>query len=121
MSVPIIETRCLSKVFGSLKACDKINLKIEAGTIHSVAGENGAGKSTLMKMLYGVYPASSGEILIDGQPMKQWSASIAREKGIGMVFQDFRLIPAFSVIDNVFYLTHLLEIGLTEPYCITEF
>ena len=102
MSVPIIETRCLSKVFGSLKACDKINLKIEAGTIHSVAGENGAGKSTLMKMLYGVYPASSGEILIDGQPIKQWSASIAREKGIGMVFQDFRLIPAFSVIDNVF-------------------
>lgn len=102
MSTPIIETRDLSKVFGTLRACDKINIKIEAGTIHAVAGENGAGKSTLMKMLYGVYPASSGEILIDGQPMKQWSASTAREKGIGMVFQDFRLIPAFSVMDNVF-------------------
>ena len=102
MSTPIIETRNLSKAFGTLQACDRISIKIEAGTIHAVAGENGAGKSTLMKMLYGIYAATSGEILIDGQIMKQWSASVAREKGIGMVFQDFRLISTFSVMENVF-------------------
>src|SRR5699024_8162542 len=102
VSTPIIETRNLSKAFGTLQACDRISIKIEAGTIHAVAGENGAGKSTLMKMLYGIYAATSGEILIDGQIMKQWSASVAREKGIGMVFQDFRLISTFSVMENVF-------------------
>jgi simple sugar transport system ATP-binding protein len=79
-----------------------VDLDIEAGKIHAIAGENGAGKSTLMKMLYGVYTPTSGEILMDGQPMKEWGPAAAREKGVSMVFQDFRLIPAFTVLDNIF-------------------
>lgn len=98
----IMQARNLTKVFGSLVANDAVSLDIEAGKIHAIAGENGAGKSTLMKMLYGIYTPSSGEIVMDGQPMKEWRPAVAREKGINMVFQDFRLIPAFTVIDNIF-------------------
>lgn len=98
----IIQTKDLTIQFGDLVANDRLNIEIEAGTIHAIAGENGAGKSTLMKMLYGVYKPTSGQILVDGQVMNGWNAAMAREKGIGMVFQDFRLIPAFTVLENVF-------------------
>jgi simple sugar transport system ATP-binding protein len=98
----ILQTRGLTKIFGSLTANNEIDLDIETGTIHAIAGENGAGKSTLMKILYGVYQASSGTILVDGEIMENWNAAAAREKGISMVFQDFRLIPAFTVLENVF-------------------
>ena len=99
---PIIETRDLTIRFGSLIANDRLNISIEPGKIHAIAGENGAGKSTLMKMLYGVYTPTSGKILIDGEEMRAWDASMAIAKGIRMVFQDFRLIPAFTVLENIF-------------------
>ena len=98
----IIQTKDLTIRFGSLVANDRLNIEIEEGTIHAIAGENGAGKSTLMKMLYGVYQPTSGDILVDGEVMHGWNAAMARSKGIGMVFQDFRLIPAFTVLENVF-------------------
>lgn len=98
----IMSARKLTKVFGDLVANDAIDLDIEAGKIHAIAGENGAGKSTLMKMLYGVYPVTSGDILVDGHVVPGWSSALAREKGISMVFQDFRLISAFTVLENVF-------------------
>ncbi|MCI9153511.1 ATP-binding cassette domain-containing protein [Lachnospiraceae bacterium] len=102
MSEIMIETRNLTKIFGNLTACDNINLKFESGKIHAIAGENGAGKSTLMKMLYGVYKRTSGDIIVDGNTVEVWNPSVARESGMGMVFQDFRLIPAFTVLENVF-------------------
>ncbi len=98
----IMQARKLTKVFGSLVANDAVDLDVEAGKIHAIAGENGAGKSTLMKMLYGVYPATGGEILVDGAVMQSWGPAVARAKGVSMVFQDFRLIPAFTVLENVF-------------------
>lgn len=98
----IMQARALTKVFGTLVANDAVSLDIEAGKIHAVAGENGAGKSTLMKMLYGVYTPTAGEIIVDGRPMRDWNAAAARENGVSMVFQDFRLIPAFTVLDNIF-------------------
>lgn len=102
MEKTIMQVRGLTKVFGSLTANDHIDLDIKAGCIHAIAGENGAGKSTLMKMLYGVYPATEGAILVDGTPVDSWDPALARENGISMVFQDFRLIPAFTVLENVF-------------------
>lgn len=99
---PIIETRDLTIRFGSLIANDRLNISIEPGKIHAIAGENGAGKSTLMKMLYGVYTPTSGKIIVDGEEMTSWDASTAIAKGIRMVFQDFRLIPAFTVLENIF-------------------
>ena len=99
---PIIQTKDLTIRFGDLVANDRLSIEINPGEIHAIAGENGAGKSTLMKMLYGVYKPTSGEILVDGEVMHGWNAAMARAKGIGMVFQDFRLIPAFTVLENVF-------------------
>ncbi|HEY0828875.1 MAG TPA: ATP-binding cassette domain-containing protein [Bacilli bacterium] len=74
---------------------------VEAGKIHAILGENGAGKSTLMKMLYGVYTPDGGTILMEGQSVTMSPPSQARAHGISMVFQDFRLVPALTVLDNI--------------------
>ncbi len=99
--IPIIETRNLTKKFGDFTANESINLKIYEGQIHAIVGENGAGKSTLMKMLYGVHKPTSGEILIDGNKKELNPPSKAIAEGIGMVFQDFRLISAFTIFENI--------------------
>jgi simple sugar transport system ATP-binding protein len=78
-----------------------INFRIQKGHVHALLGENGAGKSTLMKILYGVHRPTSGRILIDGKPAAIHSPQAARAAGIGMVFQSFMLIPAFTVLENI--------------------
>ena len=97
----LLETRGLTKVFGALRASDGVDLQVRAGEIHAILGENGAGKSTLMKMLYGYYQPTSGEIRVRGQPVRLTSPHAGRAQGIGMVFQAFTLIPAMEVWENV--------------------
>lgn len=97
---PILKTEAIGIKFGDFEANKDINLKVYPGQIHAIVGENGAGKSTLMKMLYGVYKPTSGKIRIDGVELNV-TPTIAISKGIGMVFQDFRLIPAFTVLENI--------------------
>ncbi|MFM6982234.1 MAG: ABC transporter ATP-binding protein [Microbacteriaceae bacterium] len=96
-----LELRGITKRFGALTANDSINLVVESGEIHSLLGENGAGKSTLMNVLYGLYTADEGEILLDGVVQKFSGPGDAMAAGIGMVHQHFMLIPVFTVAENV--------------------
>ncbi|MGC5222321.1 ABC transporter ATP-binding protein [Micromonospora sp. DT81.3] len=96
-----LELRGITKRFGSLVANDHIDLVVQPGEIHALLGENGAGKSTLMNVLYGLYQADEGEILLDDAVQRFRGPGDAMAAGIGMVHQHFMLIPVFSVAENV--------------------
>jgi len=91
----------ITKSFGSVVACDNVNLTLRQGRIHGILGENGAGKSTLMKILCGLYLPDAGSIQIAGQPCQLQSPNDARQLGIAMVHQHFSLVPALKVWENV--------------------
>lgn len=99
--VPALRLRGITKRFGEVVANDGIDLDVRAGEIHALLGENGAGKSTLMKVVYGFHRPDAGTIAIDGREVRIRDPHDARASGIGMLFQTFTLIPAFTVTDNV--------------------
>ena len=100
-AAPAIELRGISKSFGPVQANKDISIRVMKGTIHGIIGENGAGKSTLMSILYGFYKADRGEIVIDGKVTPIPDSQAAIRAGIGMVFQHFKLVQNFSVVENV--------------------
>jgi simple sugar transport system ATP-binding protein len=96
-----LELQGITKRFGALTANDHISLTVEAGEIHALLGENGAGKSTLMNVLYGLYQAEEGHILLDDVVQHFDGPGDAMAAGIGMVHQHFMLVPVFTVAENV--------------------
>jgi general nucleoside transport system ATP-binding protein len=91
----------ISKVYGTLRANDGIDLAVSAGEIHAVLGENGAGKSTLMKIIYGVTKPDAGQMQFDGRTVHIRDPRHARSLGIAMVFQHFSLFETLTVAENV--------------------
>ncbi len=97
----MLEMRGITKRFPGVIANDRVDFDLYAGEVHTLLGENGAGKSTLMKVLYGLYAADEGEILLDGEPVTIDSPADAIEHGIGMIHQHFMLVPTLTVAENV--------------------
>jgi ABC-type uncharacterized transport system ATPase subunit len=95
-----IEMRGITKRFGPVVANDRIDFQLEQGEVHALLGENGAGKTTLMRILYGLYNADEGQILVGGQPAHIVSPKDAIRLRIGMVTQHFTLVPTLSVAEN---------------------
>ncbi|SNB62890.1 nucleoside ABC transporter ATP-binding protein [Arboricoccus pini] len=101
MQAAAIELRAISKRFGGNVANDRVDIRIESGTIHGIVGENGAGKSTLMNILYGYLKADSGAMLVDGSEVEISQPRHAIAAGIGMVHQHFMLVEPLTVLENM--------------------
>jgi simple sugar transport system ATP-binding protein len=98
----LVEMRDIVKIYpNGVVANDGVNFSVERGEIHALVGENGAGKTTLMKILYGMEQATSGQMLLDGHPLHLRSSHDAIAIGIGMVHQNFMLVPSFTVAQNI--------------------
>lgn len=101
MSEPVLEVRGVSKAFAGIKALDNVDLRIEAGEIHCLAGENGSGKSTLIKVISGVYTPDEGEIEIAGEVFSRLTPGQAIDAGVQVIYQDFSVFPNLTVMENL--------------------
>ncbi|WP_130835374.1 sugar ABC transporter ATP-binding protein [[Erwinia] mediterraneensis] len=111
---PILEMRGISRRFGNFYALKAVDLTVWPGEVHALMGENGAGKSTLMKILAGAYSASSGEIIIDGQPTVIKGPKEALAAGITLIYQEINLAPNLTVAENIFLGSEIRHLGLVR-------
>jgi len=102
LTTPVVRMRQIVKSFGPVEVLKSVDMDIVAAEVHALAGENGAGKSTLMKVLQGVHPITSGTIEVNGETVDIRNTADAERAGIGMVFQEFSLIPSMTVAQNIF-------------------
>jgi ribose transport system ATP-binding protein len=101
VTAPLLEMRGIGKTFPGVRALSDVSLTLRAGEVHALVGENGAGKSTLMKILAGAIAADIGEIFIEGSAVQIDSPQGAQRLGIGMIYQEFTLVPQLTAVANV--------------------
>ncbi|HSW24720.1 MAG TPA: ATP-binding cassette domain-containing protein, partial [Burkholderiaceae bacterium] len=101
MTALALDTYNLTKRFGAFIALDGVSLAVRPGSVHALLGENGAGKSTLVKCVVGYHKPDDGAVLLDGREHDIVSPTIARELGIGMVYQHFTVVPGLTVAENL--------------------
>ncbi len=108
----VLETKGLTKRFGSLLAVNAVDFALRKGEIHALLGENGAGKSTLCNVVYGYYRPDGGQVLIKGKEVKIGSPKEGMRAGVGMVHQELMLIPNMTVLQNLSLTT---DLNLAHP------
>lgn len=125
-ATPILEVKDFHKAFGGLVAINRLSFRVKRGEILAIIGPNGAGKTTLFNMINRFFPASGGEILFEGQSIKELSAARVAALGIARTFQILQLFSNMSVVENVMVGCHLrskggmLATGLRLPYTRRE-
>jgi rhamnose transport system ATP-binding protein len=102
MTDPVIEITGVSKRFDATQALSDVSLALLPGEVHSLVGENGAGKSTLIKIMTGIHPADTGEMVLDGQPYAPRNAAEAQRHGVAAIYQEPSVFPDLSVAENIF-------------------
>ncbi len=112
MTDSVLEARDVTKSYGHVTALDRVNFTVRAGEVTALIGDNGAGKSTLVKILSGTEAPSSGEILIDGQPVTISGPMEARRYGIETVYQDLALAPHLNPVQNMYLGREVMRGGL---------
>ena len=100
-SSPILSLHNLQKHFGGVKAVDGIDIDVSRGTVHALIGPNGSGKTTILNVLSGIYKSTAGEIRVDGQSVARSAPHILAAHGVGRTFQNIRLFPTMSALENV--------------------
>lgn len=98
---PLLQMERIDKTFPGVHALDHVDFDLYPGEVHILLGENGAGKSTLMKILSGSLEADSGRILIEGAEVRHNNPDRAAKLGVGMVYQEFSLVPTLTVAENI--------------------
>ena len=103
---PLLKMKGISKSFPGVRALDNVDLELHAGEVLALLGENGAGKSTLIKILGGAHTPDSGHIYIDGAQVNMDSPTAAQSAGVGIIYQEFNLVPALTARENIFLGQH---------------
>lgn len=98
----ILELEHISKFYPGVIALDDVSLSIEEGQVHALMGENGAGKSTLIKVISGAIRPEKGRIIISGESYKMLTPALSKDRGVGVIYQEFNLVPTMSVVENIF-------------------
>ena len=97
----LLQVNDVTRTFGGVKALDGVRLSIAEGEVHGLIGPNGAGKTTLINVLSGIMPATSGEVMLDGSPVQTLPAYKLAARGVARTFQNIRLFPAMTCLENV--------------------
>ncbi len=106
MSTPILEVEQLAIAFGGLKAIDNVDLTVNEGEIVSIIGPNGAGKTTFFNCITGLLTPDSGRIVFEGTDIAGWSADAVTRQGLARTFQNVRLFPDLTILENVMVGRH---------------
>ena len=99
---PLLQAKQITKTFPGVLALDGVDFDLSPGEVHVLLGENGAGKSTLMKVLAGAYQPDTGAISLNGHPVRLASPRQAQKHGVGIIYQEFNLVPYMNVAQNIF-------------------
>ncbi len=111
---PLLRMRGVGKAFFGVRVLDDVDLDLHSGQVHALVGENGAGKSTLMKIASGVHQPDTGTLELAGQPITLPDPRAAQAAGIGIIHQEFNLLPERTVAENVFLGREPMRRGLVD-------